>query len=127
MAIAPATSHQLRDQTAALAEIAASPELHAALAKIAAAPPSKRLGVAEQVATVDALRKAGVKVPSDLRITTRYFENTDALTRGDVLLDPPATTPAAAQPRRASGGTLCVSIGEIVCVTYGRELLTAAQ
>lgn len=110
--------NRLNQQAEALSVIAASPELRKILAEIAAAPPEERLETAERIASVEALKKAGVAIPEGLRIATRYFENPNDLIWGDVMMNPEPSFFSL-----SGGGTTCVSVGEIVCVSYGWEPL----
>lgn len=116
--VSKADSGALSEQTKLLSQIATHPVLRRMLSEIEQAPPQDRLATAERLASVEALAGEGVEIPEGLRITTRYFENPDSLVRGDIMMNPKADSFEA-----AGGGTLCVSVGEIVCVSYGWEAL----
>lgn len=111
-------SDLIRKQTEFLSEIATHPALRQILTEIEQEPPENRLATAERIASVEALEAQGVNIPEGLRITTRYFENSDTLVRGDVIINPTAETFL-----ESARGTLCVSVGEIVCASYGWEAL----
>jgi hypothetical protein len=110
------------EQTALLAQIATHPAVRRIIHEIEQAPAQDRLATAERVATVQALEADGLDVPDGLRVTTRYFEDPSTLLRGEVVVKPTAEMFA-----ESAGGTLCVSVGEIVCVSYGWETAVKAE
>lgn len=112
------TPDPMRQQIELLSQIATHPALRQILTQIQEAPPQDRLATAERLASIEQLEAQGVNIPEGLRVTTRYFEDPDALLRADVMVKP-----TAEQFLRSGGGTLCVSVGEIVCVSYGWEAL----
>ncbi|MGH8903392.1 MAG: hypothetical protein ACRDYA_17400 [Egibacteraceae bacterium] len=104
---------ELRRKAAILSELVTQPAVLGILKEIADAPDEERLEQAQQLATVDALVDRGVAIPDEMRLTTRYFEDPNALTRGDVRIDglPPSED--------AQTVIICAGIGVIVCVTVG--------
>ncbi len=68
------TAH-LRDETQKIIDAMISPAYVAALRAVKAAPLEKRLQEASKRLTPDALRKQGVKLPENMRISSRYFES----------------------------------------------------
>jgi hypothetical protein len=66
---------KLRNATQAIIDALTAPEYVAALQAVKDAPMEKRLLEATQRLTPDALRKAGVKLPDGMRISSRYFES----------------------------------------------------
>lgn len=109
------SSDAISDQIKLLTQISTHPALRQILSEIQKAPAEQRLATAERIASVDALAAKGVEIPKGLKISTRYFENPNAVVRGDVMMNPKPDL------MRAAGGTLCVSVGEIICVSYGWE------
>jgi hypothetical protein len=69
-----ATAH-LRDETQKIIEAMTAPAYVAALRAVKATPIEKRLLEASKRLTPDALRKQGVKLPDNMRISSRYFES----------------------------------------------------
>lgn len=106
------------EQIQLLSQIATLPALRNILRQIGEAPPEERLALAERIATAEALEAQGLKIPPGVKITTRYFENPKAVVRGEVMLKP-----TEEQFAEAGGGTLCVSVGEIICGSYGWEVV----
>ena len=113
----------MRELAEKLAEISTHPEFLRMLKEIKEAPPEERVGRAVQLSTVDNLRERGVPVSPEFRLTTRYFENPDALLRGDVLTSttevrrPPEEVPV--EPVPVSSVTVCFSVGAVVCASVG--------
>jgi hypothetical protein len=104
------------EQIQLLAQFATHPAVRKVLRDIEAAPPEERLATAERIATAENLAAQGLTIPPGLKITTRYFEDPRAVVRGDVMLKP-----TKEQFAEAGGGTVCISVGEIVCGSYGWE------
>jgi hypothetical protein len=110
-----------REQIESLVDVVTRAEFTDLLRAIENAPEADRPEVAQQVATVSALRERGIPIPEGLRITTRVFENPDdPRTIATSTVDDRRPEAAA---REAGGGTVCVSVGEILCVSYGWEAL----
>jgi hypothetical protein len=65
---------RVRKETDALIEMITDPAFVAAMKRMKETPLDERLDLAKKTLTVDALKRQGVKVPPDMRITTRYFE-----------------------------------------------------
>ncbi|MBV8368426.1 MAG: hypothetical protein JO036_05765 [Candidatus Eremiobacteraeota bacterium] len=74
-AAAALSADRLRTITRQLAQVMTSPELLQQLQKVRGAPPEQRLLEASKRLSVDALRKAGIDLPSDMRVSSRYFES----------------------------------------------------
>jgi hypothetical protein len=106
------------DQVQLLTSFATHPALRRILKEIQDAPPEQRLATAERIATAEALQAEGLQIPPGLKITTRYFEDPKAIVLGEVMLKP-----AEENFAEGGGGTLCLSVGEIVCASYGWEAL----
>ncbi len=110
-----------REQIENLVEVVTRSEFTSLLHEIENAPEADRPEVAQRLATVSTLRERGLPIPEGLRITTRVFENPDdPRTVATSIVDDRSPEGIA---RQASGGTICVSVGEIVCVSYGWEAL----
>lgn len=71
----PDAFRDLRDQSEKILKAVTSPEFLAQLEFVRNAPPGERLVEASNRLTPDALRAAGVDIPSGVRISSRYFED----------------------------------------------------
>lgn len=69
-----AVTKRLRDETQKIIDALVSPAYVAALRAVKAAPVQSRLQEASTRLTPEALRKQGVKLPENMRISSRYFE-----------------------------------------------------
>lgn len=105
----------VRDASEQLIRVVTSPEYLALAAEINALPVDDRFEATAARLTPEALRERGLEIPEALRISPRWFEppTAGALSADDVLAHALATAPISTAP------TLCVSVGEIVCVSYG--------
>jgi hypothetical protein len=108
-----ANTAELKRKAAQLAEIVTQPAVLNILKEIADAPVEERLKRAQELATVESLVGRGVSVPTDMRLTTRYFEDPDSLTRGDVRID------GAPSKERSHSVIICGGIGFVACITVG--------
>jgi hypothetical protein len=108
-----ANTEELKRKAAQLAEIVTQPAVLNILKEIADAPAEERLKRAQELATIESLVGRGVNVPNDMRLTTRYFEEPDSLTRGDVRID------GAPSEERERTVIICGGIGFIACITVG--------
>jgi hypothetical protein len=110
------TPESIRDASEKLIEVVTSPEYLELAAEINALPVADRFEAISERLTPGALRARGLELPEELRISPRWFEPPQAgvLTADDVL----AHTAAPVAP--VSG--LCVSLGEIICVSYGSSV-----
>jgi hypothetical protein len=106
----------VRDASEQLIRVVTSPEYLELAAEINALPVEDRLTATAERLTPEALRERGLELPEALRISPRWFEppQDGVLTADEVL----AHTASAVAPIQ-KGGTLCVSVGEVVCVSYG--------
>ncbi|MYS24722.1 hypothetical protein GA0115240_16804 [Streptomyces sp. DvalAA-14] len=106
----------MREASEQLIRVVTSPEYLELAAEINALPVDERFEATAERLTPEALRTRGLELPEALRISPRWFEPPTAgvLTADDVLAHG-ANVAAPVAP----GGTLCVSVGEIVCVSYG--------
>ena len=106
----------LRAASEALVKVVTSPQYLAIAAEINALPEEEREAATLRLLTVDALRERGLEVPEGLRISPRWFEppevglasdTAEVLAHNSVPVPPP---------------TVCVSVGFIVCVSYGQPI-----
>lgn len=104
----------MRDASEELIRVVTSPEYLSLAAEINALPQAERFAATQARLTPEALRARGLEIPEALRISPRWFEppQDGVLTADDVLAHSQAVAPV-------KGGTICVSVGEIVCVSYG--------
>ncbi|WP_328914123.1 MULTISPECIES: hypothetical protein [unclassified Streptomyces] len=107
----------VRDASEQLIRVVTSPEYLALAAEINALPVDDRFEATAARLTPEALRERGLEIPEALRISPRWFEppTAGALSAEDVLAHSNTTTTAPI----STAPTLCVSVGEIVCVSYG--------
>lgn len=122
-----------------LSQLASSKEFLELLQDIGDASESERLEAAKRLATIDELKTRGVKVPPEMRLTLRYFEerpgNTvNAVTDTNEPAAPPESpvapvSPEPGAPIAGSGWTVCATTGYIseggvlVCSSMGRQML----
>ena len=66
---------ELRQQARALTDFAVNPQVIELLEEIEASPDP--IAAADELATVDELRRRGIDISDDLRLTLRYFESAD--------------------------------------------------
>lgn len=104
------TQKDIKRLTKDLAGIVSNPEFAKAVAELQAIPPDKRSEAFDRIASVDALRARGIKIPSTVRISPRFFEDplTNAINpsdpgipfwvRRDLPKDLPVTTADRNQP-----------------------------
>lgn len=104
-----------------LARVVTSPQYLEIAAEINALPAEERLEATRDRLTVDALRERGFEAPEALRISPRLFEPpedgalpADSAPTGEEVLAHTAVD-------QMQKPTLCVSVGEIVCVSYGSD------
>ncbi len=65
---------RLKKITGELIDAITSPEFIEQVRMVRTAPENERLAEASRRLSVDALRAAGVKLPTDMRVSNRYFE-----------------------------------------------------
>ncbi len=70
----PLDAERLRSITTEMIEALTSPEYLEQVQAVREAPEEERLVEASNRLSVDALRAAGVRLPRDMRISSRYFE-----------------------------------------------------
>ena len=70
----PDAATQLKTETAQLIDAISSPAFVDAMHRLNSEPMQSRLALASSILTPDALREAGVPLPPNMRITSRYFE-----------------------------------------------------
>lgn len=106
------------DQIKFLTDVATHPAVRDVLKQINSAPPEERLATAERIATAETLATQGLTIPPGLKITTRYFEETNAVVSGEVL--------APSKELLVETGmhdTVCVSVGvPPLCISYGYQV-----
>lgn len=103
----------LRRQVEVLNKVTETPQFHALIEELRAAKPEDRRALARKIQWVPRLKEGGVEVPQSLRMTERSFEDPkdgNVAEAGDF-----APSKTSIQPQM--GG--CISVGEIVCVSYG--------
>jgi hypothetical protein len=103
----------LRRQVEVLNQVTETPQFHALIDELRAAKPEDRREVARKIRWVPRLKEGGVEVPQSLRMTERSFEDPTDGKVGEVGDFTASKT--CIQPQM--GG--CISVGEIVCVSYG--------
>jgi hypothetical protein len=105
-----------------LARVVTSPQYLEIAAEINALPVEERFEATRTRLTVDALRERGLEIPEALRISPRLFEPpTDGALPADSALSGDEVLAHAQAVAPIQKGTLCVSVGEIVCVSYGSD------
>lgn len=109
---------QVRDQLSRLGEIVGSDEFVGVIERLEEASEEERPEVVREVASVDFFREQGIPTPEGLRVSPRIFESPDSSLNAVEFkpfegMDPQTTLP---QPQAA----VCVSIGYIICASYGR-------
>jgi len=105
-----------------LARTVTHPEFQKLIREIEERPEAERRAFAECVATPEEFAKRGIPVEEGFRVTTRYFEAPNA---SSTTLTKIYDEPTGKRPVGLRRGTLCVSVGFIVCVSYGDEIALA--
>jgi hypothetical protein len=106
----------IREASEALIRVVTSPQYLTVAAEINSMPPDERHQATMELMTVEGLRSRGLQVPDGLRISPRWFEPPEA---GLLAESAEVLAHGATNPNDPSGGTTCVSVGEIVCVSHG--------
>jgi len=99
----------LTEQAQRASVLAVHPVFIALVREIQSAPKSERLATAERLANINALRERGLPMPEEFRLTTRYFENSNAIVGGSIRLD---TAYPVVRDEPVFTMTVCISIGE---------------
>jgi hypothetical protein len=103
----------LAAQIEEMTKVATNPVMLNLLKEIEAAPSGSKFDAARPLITREALAAKGLELPPEGRVSLREFEDrTQHVIKKDEMLAPPIV-PAD------DGGTLCVSVGYVVCVSYG--------
>jgi hypothetical protein len=105
--------HQLIEQ---LNTAVTNPAFLQALRDVGKLPEEQRLKEAQKRLTPKALAAAGVSIPDNLRISSRYFEDPQKKVRASLELGATGTRPTHLRPVN-----VCASIGSIVCVSIGAD------
>ena len=100
-----------------LSKLASTKEFLGVVQDIRDASESERSGVAKRLATISELTKRGVKVPPEMRLTLRYFEERPDKTVSATVTD--TNVPAAPLESSGASGTPIASSGWTVCATTG--------
>lgn len=76
---------EIRKLSKQLAELVTDPRFKEAVAELQSLPPNQRQKGFDRIASVDALKARGLKLPNGLRTSPRYFEDpeTGAALPGD--------------------------------------------
>ncbi len=109
---------ELRQQARALTDFAVNPQVIELLEEIEASPDP--IAAADELATVDELRRRGIDISDDLRLTLRYFESADDVEGHERVIWAPV---AEAQIEASGSWTVCGSIGAPIvpiCLSVGR-------
>ncbi len=119
----------MKDELDTLSKLASTPEFLGLVKDIGDANDANRPAVAKELATINELAKRGVKVPPEMRLTLRYFEErpdksvTAVVTDTNVLPPtPPMAPPSPSGPLAASPAPLphgVIASGWTVCATTG--------
>jgi len=116
--IGSSTRDSLGAQARTLSTIAAHPAFLALLQEIQYTPESERMAAAERLSNIDTLRARGIELPEDgFRLTTRYFEDPNALVSGSIRTG--TTGPEIGVARAAPSITTCFSVGFFACLSVG--------
>lgn len=100
---------RLRKVTDEMIDAITSPPFVEAMRKLREAAPASRLSEGAKLLSTDALRKAGVPLPKDMLISSRYFEpdSGKVIDGGDFKMGQP--------PASAPGGEAAPGIGGCAC------------
>jgi hypothetical protein len=107
-----------------LVRVVTSPQYLEAAAEVNALPVEQRLEAVKELLSVEALRARGLEIPEGLRISPRWFEPPTA---GVLSADSADSADSAESEVLAHGAapatsTLCISVGTVLCVSYGSDL-----
>jgi hypothetical protein len=94
------------------------------LQKLQDTPPEKRKQFVRDNMNTKALAAAGVPTPEGLRSVVRVFEDPQAavITSEATQIDAASADGSRSEDALSVGGTLCTSLGMIVCVSYGEAV-----
>lgn len=104
-----------------LVRVVTSPQYLEAAAEVNALPVEQRLEAVKELLSVEALRARGLEIPEGLRISPRWFEPPTAGVLSADSADS-AESEVLAHGAAPATSTLCISVGTVLCVSYGSDL-----
>jgi hypothetical protein len=120
-----ANKQKIAELSSQLNQVVAHPEFIGLLEELEGLPAESRKQFVRERMNVNALKQKGVPVRPELRAVVRVFENPHAaVINSEAVFTSDSATPRMEEESMdlARAGTLCASLGFILCVSYGESV-----